>query len=456
MTGPEPARDHAPVRTTATPQPDPARIAAVGGSRVGNSVLAALLGTTGAPGPACDAAGAPGSIGWPQLMAEQIRQEPRSPNPFDPFEAVLREELRKPRPSRPRAPEPVVPGDAAQQAEVFKLRPWQVFERPEISDAITQLAEQVEAFERTAHPSATRVKERNVERWRDRFEASLEYILTDRRTRRDPAKPKVSVTARMHFRRRLELEETKLAKQFQGEELVAQVTALRAQLGVEWEQTVEQAARGFVQIATNEAHLMTLSNRPAPAMVLGLPADMEPTKTSDDAPKQLEKDATPVAASVVRFMAAVQAESGDPSVAENYAGHELANAHFPGTVVGHYSFDIHPKISEDPTGFYDHTKIVKYFLAMDRAAKTTNIEWMAFYNDAAVVREVNDTLGTGHVGFSGGGGGGKFHHGPAPYILHVHVNIMPKDLEAKFKVGRSLKKIKEVVLDFLGGRGVRF
>jgi hypothetical protein len=459
MTGPEQTRDPSAARTMAKPRPDPAGTTPVHVPRVGNSALAALLGSTSDPGPARDAPGAmSGSTGWAQLIAHRILQQPRSPNPFDPFDAVLRDELRKPRPPQPPpAPEPVVPGDAAQQARVFRLTPWEVFERPEISGAIEKLAEQVEAFERTAHPSATGVKERNVERWRERFEQSLEYILAVRETRRDPAKPKVTVTARKQFMRRLELKEAELAKQFQGEDLVAKVTAARAELAREWERIVDEAARGFVQVAANEAQLMTTPNRPRPAQVLGLPADMEPTMTSDDAPKQVEKGAKPVAASVVKYMVAVQAESGDLAVAENYSGHELANAHFPGIVVGHYSYDVHPTIAQDPaTGFYERTKMVRYFLAMERAAQKTNIEWMAFYNDASVVKEVNDTLGVGHVAFSGGGGGGTFHHGPAPYILHVHVNIMPKDLEARFRVGRSLAAIKQVVADFLAGMGARF
>jgi hypothetical protein len=173
--------------------------------------------------------------------------------------------------------------------------------------------------------------------------------------------------------------------------------------------------------------------------VLGLPAVLEPTRTPASAPKQLEDDGAPVAQSVVRFMTALQKESKNPAVAGNYKGHELANPHVAAATAGHYSFDIGPTITVDPgTGFYKHAPVVAYFMAMERAPKKANVEWMAFYNDTAVVKEVNDALGVGHVAFSGGGRHGQFHHGPAPFILHIHVNIMPKDLEAKYRVGKNV------------------
>jgi len=100
--------------------------------------------------------------------------------------------------------------------------------------------------------------------------------------------------------------------------------------------------------------------------------------------------------------------------------------------------------------------VVAYFMAMERAAKKTNVEWMAFYNDTAVVKKVNDDLGVGHVAFSGGGGHGQYHHGPAPFILHIHVNIMPKDLEAQFRVGNKLGDLTHIVEQYLAAMGALF
>jgi hypothetical protein len=65
------------------------------------------------------------------------------------------------------------------------------------------------------------------------------------------------------------------------------------------------------------------------------------------------------------------------------------------------------------------------FKAADRAAQNTGIEWVALYNDFEVARTVNETLKERHIGFAGGSKDGSIHHGPAPYLLHIHFNIMP-------------------------------
>jgi hypothetical protein len=60
------------------------------------------------------------------------------------------------------------------------------------------------------------------------------------------------------------------------------------------------------------------------------------------------------------------------------------------------------------------------------------------------------------VAFSGGGGHGQYHHGPAPFILHIHVNIMPKDLEAKYQVGKKLADLIQLMDRYLAGMGALF
>ena len=77
------------------------------------------------------------------------------------------------------------------------------------------------------------------------------------------------------------------------------------------------------------------------------------------------------------------------------------------------------------------------------------IEWDAFYNDASVIKEVNDTIGKQRLVFSGGGGHGTYHHGPDPYILHEHFNIMPTDLAAVYLVGKKLERAKQIFKQFI-------
>jgi hypothetical protein len=79
--------------------------------------------------------------------------------------------------------------------------------------------------------------------------------------------------------------------------------------------------------------------------------------------------------------------------------------------------------------------------------------WVAFYNDFEVAKTVNEKLGGLHAGFSGGGHPpfqkGSFHHGPEPYILHIHFNIMPIKLKETFDQQVALKKIVNKILPFL-------
>jgi hypothetical protein len=165
--------------------------------------------------------------------------------------------------------------------------------------------------------------------------------------------------------------------------------------------------------------------------------------TSTEAPGQLEKGAQPVAASVIRFMQAIQQESGNNAVAENYVHHAEGNPHFSDRSIGEYSFDVHPwpTADADPnTGFYDPDKAFKYFEAVERASQKPdiNMEWWAFYNDAKVIEKFNKAVGKGRIWFIGGSGGGTHHHGPEPYILHIHFNVMPKDLAARYLATRDL------------------
>jgi hypothetical protein len=40
---------------------------------------------------------------------------------------------------------------------------------------------------------------------------------------------------------------------------------------------------------------------------------------------------------------------------------------------------------------------------------------------------------------------GSIHHGPAPYLLHVHFNIMPKLLATAYVVGKKIAPYIELL-----------
>jgi hypothetical protein len=153
-------------------------------------------------------------------------------------------------------------------------------------------------------------------------------------------------------------------------------------------------------------------------------------------PRMIEKKSAPVAPSVVRFIKEVQKQSGLQIKVDNYGGHEAGNPPFTSDIevekLGKYSFDVHlqglpgfQKLTAE--GFYERGPLVDFFLAVDRAAQSTEIEWVALYKDFEVAQRVNKELGARYIGFAGGRKEGSIHHGPDPYLLHVHFNIMPTE-----------------------------
>lgn len=72
------------------------------------------------------------------------------------------------------------------------------------------------------------------------------------------------------------------------------------------------------------------------------------------------------------------------------------------------------------------------------------------------VRQPSEDRDCHRVGFSGGGNHGQFHHGPAPFILHVHFNIMPLDLRDKYLVGTQVAGLAKKLEDFLASINARF
>jgi hypothetical protein len=383
--------------------------------------------------------------------ALQHGQDPLAPvnAPPDPFKKLIKDLLRQPPPTTPASWSQI-------EDTIPKVKPEDLFNEPAIQSRLRAIAESAEAREK-AKPggkvdhSASAL----MDYWKERFVNSVDYILY----RRSGGKRQPRLD-------RLYAEERKLMKA-NTPDIVSQVEALRRKAHSDWLAEAQRAADEFVTLAANEAQFVTVHQEAKPVKVFGLPESIEGTVKASDHSDVLQSGSSPVAPSAVKFMQAVQKEAGFKVVAENYAGHELANPWLGGDPknVGKYSFDVHlesfMKVNRSSPadvsaeGFYDRKPLVNFFLAVDRAATTTGMEWVAFYNDFEVARTVNEKLGKLHIGFSGGGGNatfgkGSFHHGPEPYILHVHFNIMPIDLKEKFDRVQALKAaFDRTVLPFL-------
>ena len=348
----------------------------------------------------------------------------RLPPAADPLDRLLDEALRG-FPALP--PERVVPGDHDQQERTVERFDYRVqWER--IKGKITRIAEDAEAREmstltgaaKPAHPAAAL-----VDYWHKHFIISFYDILIDR-----------GGGLRERLLRQLQAKEAKLIKAARND-LVVQTTAVRHDTEQLWQKTVELAADRFVVLAANEARFLTVRQRTAPMspQVTGLPKAAEPEAVASANKDTMSADSAPVARSVVTFIKQLQVESALAVVASNYGGHELANPRISsGADAGKYSFDVHLEdfIATNDDGFFDPARMIAFFKAVDRAARKTEIAWNAIYNDFTVAQTINEALGTRHITFSGGRrityGGGKttvVQHGPAPYVLHVHFNIMP-------------------------------
>ncbi|HKN54608.1 MAG TPA: hypothetical protein VJX66_19060, partial [Amycolatopsis sp.] len=239
---------------------------------------------------------------------------------------------------------------------------------------------------------------------------------------------------------------------FRAVGLSLRIEALRQAARAAWLSDVDRAVDSFLVLAENQAKFLTVKQKAEPVLVTGLPS-FEPVVKPAAAPDQLEKDSVGSAQSVVTFVRAVQRQwHGHLIKAGNYGGHELGNPHY-GNVefLGKFSFDVDlgsfAKVRED--GFYEHDPVVDFFLAVERASAETNIGWLALYNDFAVAKEVNEQIGEFRIGFSGGGSPikappekeGSLHHGPAPYILHIHFNIMVRQPAAMLLRDKDARRI---------------
>jgi hypothetical protein len=121
-----------------------------------------------------------------------------------------------------------------------------------------------------------------------------------------------------------------------------------------------------------------------------------------------------VANSVVLFARMLKATSPVSIDISTYEGHSWDR----------YSLDLFPQVAKDSArGLYDADTMVDVFLKINEAAALSGVKWRALYNDFDVARRVNQSIGMRKVSF-------QWEHGPAPYVLHVHVDLTPRVLEA--------------------------
>lgn len=399
-------------------------------------IPARTIGPSPEPGVAhLDAQG--GEIQEERSAALQTGRNPDDPvsRPRDAVRKALREAA-----ANPPSPEPTIPGDRSQQAHTIpKIDPIDLWLLPRIQERMKAVAAETEARERVSVGPRGEVK-RTVtalmEHWALKFCDSVNYIVYIRGGDHREARLQ-----------KLRAEEAALVKSAPAD-LVERIEALRRTHQQKWQEEVDRAADRFVLVASNEAQFATIRQNAKPIAIYGLPETFEGTVKLTDHPDTLVqgKDARPTSPSVVVFMKEMQKQTGTKVLAGNYDKHERYSPHVGNAEeVGKYSFDVDPGawIKMNSEGFYDREKLAKFFLAVERAASVTQMSWMAFYNDFAVAKEVNETIGKQRIRFSGAGGGagmeGSIHHGPAPYILHIHFNIMPNALAGQYFIGKEPK-----------------
>jgi hypothetical protein len=390
----------------------------------------------------------------------QHRQEERSqtlwrggnpdespPPTMDPLAEALREATRNP---PPRQPDPIVPGRPGQQKDTIEeVIPAALWLLPRVQDKFSQLARYMEDWERHRRkPNLAYNAEYWLDFWHQRFVASLRHIIYYRGYRRDDVGAKNMYL--WHLNKLVKAEQELVRKNpppsghldafgvnaAWAAALSAQVESLRRAALEDWLRDVDVAVDRFLVLADNQAKFLTVKQDAKPVLVKGLPT-IEPNVLPAQAKGVLEPGSPGSASTAVVLIRELQKQwHGRKVLAENYGGHEFGNPFFgPREWLGKFSFDVHLDewVGRDSqTGFYEHAGVVDFFKALEQASQETQIGWLAWYNDFSVAKEINEWVGQYRIGFSGGGSPrnpspeqeGSFHHGPEPYVLHIHINVI--------------------------------
>ena len=128
-----------------------------------------------------------------------------------------------------------------------------------------------------------------------------------------------------------------------------------------------------------------------------------------------------VASEVAQFL--TQLQTLEPNFkAGNYSGHGGGSWAGAG-----FSIDLNLTGKDaqlDDRGFYKHDNAVRFLLNLNQAATAMGGHWRVLYNDFGVAEEVNHATGTANVVYMGNNPGGTLNwHGPAPMVLHFHLDI---------------------------------
>ena len=189
--------------------------------------------------------------------------------------------------------------------------------------------------------------------------------------------------------------------------------------------TVEAITRAW-QISRQENMLFQLGSRRV--QLLGrfaAPAERVALVSS-----ALIEDSTkaPVAPLTVAFAKALRLRWREYVRLSNYRGHGGGSFLDRG-----YSLDLFLR-GQDARGFYRREDAVRFLRAVHESANSAGAEWRVLYNDFAVADAANRALGRAHVVFVGKASKdlrtkrvtGLIWHGPAPLILHFHLDLMPR------------------------------
>ncbi len=144
-------------------------------------------------------------------------------------------------------------------------------------------------------------------------------------------------------------------------------------------------------------------------------------------PSDLVQDSrkSPVAPLVVSFVKELRRRYTRYMKAANYPRH--GGGRFLGRG---FSLDLYINGLDD-RGFYPRDEAIRFLRALHDAATAVGAQWRVIYNDFSVAEVVNRALGRAHVIFvgsatkSGSRVTGLNWHGPAPLILHFHLDLAP-------------------------------
>jgi hypothetical protein len=170
-----------------------------------------------------------------------------------------------------------------------------------------------------------------------------------------------------------------------------------------------------------------------PQKAAWLPASFGPSYAPAEADKvpvpasvRSEAGMPPVAPETAVFLTELErvlAAASPPQTytAANYSPHGLGSWKEKG-----FSVDLRlPAARLDSRGFYDRSAAISFLLNLSKAASSLGAHWRVLYNDFSVAQAVNAATGSRNVVFTGNvdAKGGLNWHGPAPLILHFHLDL---------------------------------